>query len=162
MFPVQSLRSHLLECNGTRFLITEPSIDQSSDHIAPACQSLSSQSDAELRLSSSAAAMRLSSPAICTQTHRRKHPQLILPPAPGVSNEGGSSELLVALPAASWPWVLAWGSLEPPRRDGGNAQKTGESGGKMGEIRSKTCEQGRDRRNQLAGGFASVLRAAAG
>ena len=42
--------------------------------------------------------------------------------------------------AVSWPWVLAWGSLEPPRRDGENAQKTGKNGGKMGEIRSKTCE----------------------
>ena len=63
--------------------------------------------------------------------------QVILPTAPGVSNEGGSSPLLVPLPAVSWPWVPAWGSLEPPRRDGENAQKTGKNGEKMGEIRSK-------------------------
>ena len=66
--------------------------------------------------------------------------QVILPTAPAVSNEGGSSELLALLPAVSWPRVSAWGSLEPPRRDGENAQKTGENGGKMGEIRPKTCE----------------------
>ena len=53
------------------------------------------------------------------------------------------------MPAVSWPRVPAWGSLEPPRRDGENAQKTGKNGGKMGEISSKTCEQGRDRRDQL-------------
>ena len=44
------------------------------------------------------------------------------------------------LSAVSWPWVPACGSLEPPRRDGQNAQKagkTGENGGKMGEMRSK-------------------------
>ena len=35
-------------------------------------------------------------------------------------------------------WVPAFGSLEPPQRDGENAQKTGENGVKMGEIRSKT------------------------
>ena len=44
--------------------------------------------------------------------------QVILPPAPGVSNEGPRSRVLVPLPAVSWPWVPAWGSLEPPRRDG--------------------------------------------
>ena len=49
--------------------------------------------------------------------------QVILPPAPGVSNEGGSSPLLVLVPAVSRPWVPAWGSLEPPRRDGEHAQK---------------------------------------
>ena len=48
--------------------------------------------------------------------------QVILPTASGVSNEGRSSPLLVPLPAVSWPWVPAWGSLEPPRRDGENAQ----------------------------------------
>ena len=47
---------------------------------------------------------------------------------------------MVPLPAVSWPWAPAWGSLEPPRRDGENAQKTRKNGGKMGEIRSKTCE----------------------
>ena len=65
--------------------------------------------------------------------------QVILPAAPGVSNEGGSSPLLVHLPAVSWPWVPACGSLEPPRRDGENAQKTGENGGNMGEIQPKKC-----------------------
>ena len=47
---------------------------------------------------------------------------------------------MVPLPAVSWPWVSAWGSLEPPRRDGENAQKTGKNGAKMGEIRPKTCK----------------------
>ena len=42
--------------------------------------------------------------------------------------------------AVSWPWVPALGSLEPPRRDGENAQRTGKNGEKMGEIRSKRCE----------------------
>ena len=32
------------------------------------------------------------------------------------------------LPAVSWPWVSACGSLEPPRRDGENAQKRGKTG----------------------------------
>ena len=41
--------------------------------------------------------------------------QVILPTAPAVSNDGGSSPLLVPLPAVSCPWVPAWGSLEPPR-----------------------------------------------
>ena len=75
--------------------------------------------------------------------------QLILWLAPGVSNEGGSSPLLVPLPAVSWPWVSAWGSLEPPRRDGENAQKTRKNGEEMAEIWPKTCEQGKDRRDQL-------------
>ena len=61
--------------------------------------------------------------------------KVILPPAPGVSNEGRSSPLLTPLPALSWPWVPAWGSLEPPRTDGENAQKTGKTRGKMGKIR---------------------------
>ena len=58
--------------------------------------------------------------------------QVILPPAPAVSNEGGSSELLVLLPAVSWSWVPAWGSLEPSRQDGENAQKTRKKRGKNG------------------------------
>ena len=37
---------------------------------------------------------------------------------------------MVLLPAVSWPWVPAWGSLEPPRRDGENAQKRGKTGKK--------------------------------
>ena len=52
---------------------------------------------------------------------------------------GQSSSLLVPLPAVSWPRVPAWGSLEPPRRGGENAQKTGKNGKEMGEIRSKKC-----------------------
>ena len=74
--------------------------------------------------------------------------QLILWLAPGVSNEGGSSPLLVPLPAVSWPWIPAWVSLEPPR-DGENAQKTGGNGAKMGEIRPKKCEQGKDGKDHL-------------
>jgi len=37
--------------------------------------------------------------------------QVILPPAPGVSNEGGRSPLLVPLPAVSWPWVPGLGPV---------------------------------------------------
>ena len=66
--------------------------------------------------------------------------QVILPPAPAVSNEGPSSRLLGPLPAVSRPWVSAWGSLEPPRRDGENAQKTRKNGGKLGEIQPEKCE----------------------
>ena len=40
---------------------------------------------------------------------------------------------LGALDAVSWPWIPVLGSLEPPRRNGENAQKTGKNGGKMGE-----------------------------
>ena len=36
------------------------------------------------------------------------------------------------LPAVFWPWVPAWGSLEPSRRGGENAQKTGKNGGGNG------------------------------
>ena len=68
--------------------------------------------------------------------------QVILPTASGVSNEGWSSPLLALVPAVSWPWVPAWGSLEPPRRDGENAQKTGENGDKMGEIRPNKNSEG--------------------
>ena len=57
---------------------------------------------------------------------------------------------LGALAAVSWPWVLAWGSLEPPRRDGENAQKTRKNGEKMGEIRSKKCEGRELTKDQLA------------
>ena len=77
--------------------------------------------------------------------------QVILPPAPGASNEGRSSPLLVPLPAVSWPWVLAWGLLEPSRRDGENAQKTGKNGEKMGEIRPKECEPRELTKDQLEG-----------
>ena len=34
--------------------------------------------------------------------------------------------------AVSWSWVPAWGSLEPSRRGGENAQKTGKNGGENG------------------------------
>ena len=76
--------------------------------------------------------------------------QRILWLASGVSNEGGSSPLLVPLPAVSWPWVPAWGSLEPPRRDGENAQKTRKNGEKMGEIQPKRCEGRELTKDQLA------------
>ena len=59
---------------------------------------------------------------------------------------------MVPLPAVSWPWVLAWGLLEPPRQDGENAQKTGIFGEKMGEIRPKKCEPRELTKDQLAGG----------
>ena len=52
-------------------------------------------------------------------------------------------------PGSSRPWAPAWGSLEPPRRDGENAQKTGKRRGGMGEIRPKTGEGGRERRDHL-------------
>ena len=51
--------------------------------------------------------------------------------------------------AVSWPWALAWGLLEPSRRGGEHAQKTGKNGEEMGEIWSKTCEQGKERRDHL-------------
>eukprot|EP01045_Picozoa_sp_COSAG04_P030813 COSAG04_NODE_5480_length_1601_cov_1.990013_2_plen_183_part_00 len=54
------------------------------------------------------------------------------------------------MPAVSWPWVPAWGSLEPSRRGGENAQKTGKNGGKMGEIRPKKCEGRELTKDQLA------------
>ena len=77
--------------------------------------------------------------------------QVILPPASGVSNEGPRSRVLAPLPAVSWPWVPAWGSLEPSRRDAENAQNTGKTGEKMGEIRPKECEPRELTKDQLAG-----------
>ena len=65
-----------------------------------------------------------------TLTMRSEHPELARP----------LKRCLGALHAVSWPWIPVLGSLEPPRRDGENAQKTGKNGGKMGEIRPKTCE----------------------
>ena len=59
---------------------------------------------------------------------RSQHPELASP----------LKRCLGALATVSWPWVPACGSLEPPQRDGENAQKTGKNGGKMGKIRSKT------------------------
>ena len=49
---------------------------------------------------------------------------------------------LGARAAVSWPWVPAWGSLEPSRRGGENAQKTTKNGEKMGEIQPNKCEGG--------------------
>ena len=69
---------------------------------------------------------------------------------PTVPVEVCCSPLLPPLPAVPWPWVPAWGSLEPPRRDGENAQKTGKNGEKMGEIRPKTCEGRELTKDQLA------------
>ena len=51
---------------------------------------------------------------------------------PTVPVEVCCSPLLPPLPAVPWPWVPAWGSLEPPRRDGENAQKNGKRRGKNG------------------------------
>ena len=53
----------------------------------------------------------------------------------------GSSPLLVPLPAVSWPWVAAWGSLEPPRRDGEDAQKTGKTGEKWARYGLKRVKE---------------------
>ena len=79
------------------------------------------------------------------------------PGAAGVAGDGAGSgaaaqahgragdlSALGPLAAVSWPWVPAWRSLEPSRRGGENAQKTRKNGEEMGEIRPKTCEQGRD------------------
>ena len=56
----------------------------------------------------------------------------VIPPvaAEGLDRRGPGG----GVPAVSWPWVPACGSLEPPRRDGESAQKTGENREKMGEI----------------------------
>ena len=61
---------------------------------------------------------------------RSQHPELARPP----------KRCLGALATVSWSWVPAWDSLEPSRRGGENAQKTGKNGEKMGEIRPKTCQ----------------------
>ena len=76
--------------------------------------------------------------------------QVILPAAPGVSNEAGSSPLLVPVPAVSWAWVPAWGSLEPSRRGGENAQQTRKNGGEMGEIRLRSVGGRELTKDQLA------------
>ena len=60
---------------------------------------------------------------------RSQHPELARP----------EKRCLDALATVSWPCVAACGSLEPPRRDGENAQTTRENGEKLGEIRSKRC-----------------------
>ena len=61
----------------------------------------------------------------------------------------GSKGARGVLSSVSWPWVPAWGSLEPPCRDGENAQKMGKNGGKLGEIWPKKCEQGKDGKDHL-------------
>ena len=64
-------------------------------------------------------------------TMRSEHPELARP----------LKRCLGALATVSRPWVLVCGSLEPPRRDGENAQKTGENGEKMGEIRPRSADR---------------------
>ena len=73
----------------------------------------------------------------------------VIPPigAEGLNRRGPGG----ILPAVSWSWVPACGSLEPPRRGGENAQKTGKNGEKMGEIRPKKCEPRELTKDQLAG-----------
>ena len=61
---------------------------------------------------------------------RSEHPELARP----------AKRCLGALDTVSWPWIPVLGSLEPPRRGGENAQKTGIFGEEMGETRSKKCE----------------------
>ena len=58
-------------------------------------------------------------------------------------------------------WGPAWGSLEPPRRDGENAQKTRKNAEEMGEIRPKKCEPRELTKDQLAaaGGWAAAASA---
>ena len=46
--------------------------------------------------------------------------------------EGPRSRVLVPLPAVSWPWDPPWGSLEPPRPGGENAQQNGNFRGRNG------------------------------
>ena len=70
--------------------------------------------------------------AAASPAMRSEHPELAGPP----------KRCLGALDTVSWPWIPVLGSLEPPRRDGENAQTTGKNGGKIGEIRSKRCEGG--------------------
>ena len=72
--------------------------------------------------------------------------------APGDSSQRSGPGLKGArgvLSVVSWPWVPACGSLEPPCRDGENAQKTGKNGEKMGKIQPKTCEGRELAKNQL-------------
>ena len=61
---------------------------------------------------------------------RSEHPELA----------GPLKRCLGALDTVSWPWIPVLGLLEPPRRDGENAQKTRKNGEEMGEIWSKRCE----------------------
>ena len=80
-------------------------------------------------------------------------------PEPRLDHPSVDAPLLVLLPAVSWPWGPAWGSSEPPRQDGENAQKTRKNGAKMGEIRSKRCEGRELTKDQLAAAGAVQARA---
>ena len=72
--------------------------------------------------------------------------QLVLWLASGVSNEGGSSPLFGPLAGC----FLALGSgLGLVGTVSARRGKRAKKGGKMGEVWSKTCEQGRDRRDHL-------------
>ena len=62
---------------------------------------------------------------------RSQHPELARPP----------KRCLGALATVSWPCAPAWGSLEPPRRDGENAQKTGKTGGKWARYGLKRATE---------------------
>ena len=57
-------------------------------------------------------------------------PPQVIPPigAEGLDRRGARG----VLSAVSWPWVPACGSLEPPRRDGENAQKDEKKRGENG------------------------------
>ena len=44
--------------------------------------------------------------------------------------------------AVSWPWVLAWGSLEPSRRGGENAQKREKTGKKWARYSLRSVKEG--------------------
>ena len=68
--------------------------------------------------------------------------QVILPPAPGVSNEGGISPLLGPLPAVFRPWVPAWGSLEPLVETVKTRKKRGKAGGKWARYGLRSVREG--------------------
>ena len=62
---------------------------------------------------------------------RSQHPELARPP----------KRCLGALDTVSWPWIPVLGSLEPPRRDGENAQKTGKNGEKWARYGLKRVKE---------------------
>ena len=64
--------------------------------------------------------------------------QVILPPASEVSNEGPRSRVLGLLPAVSWPWVSAWGSLECLVETVKTRKKRGKTGKKWARYGLKT------------------------
>ena len=59
----------------------------------------------------------------------------------GVERRGEFSPL-GPLAAVSWPWVPACGSLEPPRRDAENAQKTRKNGEKWARYSLTSVKEG--------------------